>query len=99
MSQVNSSQTLRWDCATGLTPLHYQSQHSLQGMLVPDIEQEIDRVAVVYEKGNPPPEITIRQVSGFVHTVLANGLPVAVIARAVGPAVSIDEVLLVEQCV
>lgn len=99
MSDAPTEQSLRWDCATGLTPLHNQAERCPQGMLVPDIDQEIDRVAVVYDKGDPPPEITIHQVSGFVHTVLADGLPVAVIARAVGPAVSIDEVLLVEQCV
>ena len=67
------------------------------GAFVPDTNHNCDHVAVVYAKGQNPPEITIREVSGSVHTVLANGVAVAVIARASGPAVSADDVLLVEQ--
>ena len=66
-------------------------------MLVTQRNEKEDRVAVVYEKGEAPPEITIHAVSGSVHTVLANGIAVAVVARASGPAVSADDVLLVEQ--
>ena len=68
-----------------------------QGALVSDSLQDWDHIAVVYDKGNTPPEITIRQVSGTVHTVLADGVAVAVVARATGPAPTVEDVLLVER--
>lgn len=98
MTRSSFSPPIRWNSATGLPPLHDRGERCPQGMLIGDAQTDSDRVAVVYEKGARPPEITIHQVSGSVHTVLADGVAVAVIGRATGPAVSIDEVLLVEQC-
>ena len=62
-----------------------------------DLLHDCDQVAVVYDKGQTPPEITIMQVSGFVHTVLADGIAVAVVACTSGPAPSAENVLLVER--
>jgi len=99
MKDTTTYEALRWDYATGVGPLHDKGPRCPQGMLVTDDTTDDDRVAVVYERGNPPPEITIDHVAANVHTVRANGVPVAVVARASGPAVSIEEVILVEQCV
>lgn len=96
MNTANDMQALRWECATGLPPLHDRGERCPQGMLVTDSRTKADRVAVVYEKGDPPPEITIEEVSGSVHTVFANGLAVAVVACS-GTKVSAADVILVEQ--
>ncbi|GAA6175096.1 hypothetical protein [Sulfitobacter pacificus] len=90
---------LRWERAAGLMPGSQAKQHAPQGAFVPDTMHDCDQVAVVYNKGETPPEITIKQVSGSVHTVLADGVAVAVIARAAGPAVSPEDVLLVERSI
>lgn len=99
MNRDREDGTLRWERAAGLMPNAQASQAAPQGAFVPDIMHDCDQVAVVYNKGETPPEITIRQVSGSVHTVLADGVAVAVIARAAGPAVSPEDVLLVERSV
>jgi hypothetical protein len=99
MTRTCTSETTRWNFSTGLPPLHDQGKRCPQGMLLHDRETEDDRVAVVYKRGHPPPKITIDRISSNVHTVRADGVAVAVVARAGGPVVSIDEVLLVEQCV
>jgi hypothetical protein len=83
-----------WHTARGLMPR--AQEPGPQGALVPDEQQEQDQIAVVYDRGNPP-KITIRQVSGTVHTVLADGVAVAVIASASGPAPTAADVLLVER--
>lgn len=88
---------LSWDQATGMLPQDHPSEARPQGALVPNTLHNCDQVAVVYDKGQTPPEITIRAVSGSVHTVLADGVAVAVLARASGPAPSVDDVLLVER--
>jgi hypothetical protein len=84
---------LRWDCATGM----YNRHSAPQGVLVPDNAFKHDQVAVVYNKGDTPPEITVKMISGDVQTVLANGVAVAVVARASGPTISPEDVLLVER--
>ncbi len=68
-----------------------------QCALVPDSAEDNDHIAIVYDKGDTPPEITIHEVSGSVHTVCANGIAVAVVASANGPAPRVDDVLLVER--
>ena len=88
---------LRWDTATAVYPMNDATAPCPQGLLVPDATQKCDHVAVVVDKGQNPPEITIKQVSGTVHTVLADGVAVAVVARATGPAPSVEDVLLVER--
>ena len=86
-----------WTRAKGLIPFGQPNEVGLQGVLVPDQKHDWDHIAVVYDKGNTPPEITVKAVSGFVHTVFADGMPVAVVARSEGPAPSPVDVLLVER--
>lgn len=86
-----------WMQAKSLMPATESHQAGLQGALVPDRLKDCDHIAVVYNKGDTPPEITIQQVSGSVHTVCADGIAVAVVARATGPAPKVDDVLLVER--
>ena len=90
---------LRWDRAASLLPTAARAEPGPQGALVPDSLRDSDQIAVVYDKGQTPPEITIRQVSGSVHTVLADGVAVAVVASANGPAPRKDDVLLVERTI
>lgn len=90
---------LCWDRATSMRSTKAFGEQPLQCALVPDTVHDCDQVAVVYNKGDAPPEITIREISGFVHTVLADGVAVAVIARASGPVPRADDVLLVERSV
>ncbi|MCX7559497.1 hypothetical protein OS190_07925 [Sulfitobacter sp. F26204] len=97
MNCDRTTTALQWDAATGLMHNSQSDIGEPQGAFIPDTNHNRDHVAVVYPKGQNPPEITIRKVSGSVHTVLADGVAVAVIARADGPAVSADDVLLVER--
>lgn len=88
-----------WAQAKGLLPRAARSENGPQGALVPDHQHERDHIAVVYNKGDTPPEITIREVSGFVHTVLADGVAIAVVASSRGIAPIVSDVLLVERTV
>jgi len=78
-------------------PAQAKNETGITGALVPDGQGDTDHIAVVYDKGEVPPEITIKQISGSVHSVLADGIAVAVIARASGTAPSPEDVLLVER--
>lgn len=86
-----------WQDAISLLPASDPSQTGPQGALVPDSQHEFDHIAVVYDKGKAPPRITVEQVSGMVHKVLADGVAVAVVARAEGQVPDPSEVLLVER--
>lgn len=97
MTASDRTKGLRWDWATGLSPSKDSDLSGPQCALVPDTLHDCDQIAVVYDKGQTPPRITIAQVSCSVHTVLADGVAVAVVARASGPAPSADDVLLVER--
>ncbi len=88
-----------WSQAKSLLPVRACCERGPKGALVPDAQGETDYIAVVYDEGDTPPEITIKQISGTVHTVLANGVAVAVIARATGNAPRVADVLLVERSV
>lgn len=88
---------LCWERATGMTPSSDLAESVPQCAFVPDTVHDWDHVAVVYDKGQNPPKITIREVSDSVHTVLADGIAVAVIARTSGPVLSAADVLLVER--
>ncbi len=68
-----------------------------QGALLSDEVNGEDKIAVVYDHGAPPPEITISQTAGNVQTVLANGVAVAIVACADGPDLSAEDVILVER--
>lgn len=87
-----------WPGATGLPTARRGQEKAPQGALVPDRARHCDQVAVVYNKGERPPEITVEGSAGKVQTVLADGIAVAVVASAWGPAISADDVLLVERC-
>lgn len=93
MSSDQLHDKLRWDCATSV----YDRQPEPQGLLVPDTGFKTEKVAVVYNKGDTPPEITVQAISTDVQTVLADGVAVAVVARAAGPLISPEDVLLVER--
>jgi hypothetical protein len=97
MNQKTVHRHLSWDHAANMMPYAARTEPCPQGLLVPDTINKRDQIAVVYDKGNPPPEITIQAISGTVHSVLADGIAVAVVARATGPAPQVDEVLLVER--
>lgn len=86
-----------WSEAKSLMPLKADGERGPKGALVPDGTGEIDHIAVVYDEGDTPPKITIKEVSGTVHTVLADGIAVAVVARSTGRAPDASEVLLVER--
>lgn len=88
-----------WSQAKSLMPLTARYEKGPQGALIPDTDAGFDHIAVVYDEGEQPPEITIKQVSGTVHTVLANGIAVAVIAKASGKVPCVSDVVLVERSV
>ena len=99
MAFKNQQSCYEWGNAKGLMSAHAPSERGPQGALVPDSQHNCDHIAVVYDKGENPPEITITQVSGMVHTVHANGVAVAVVARSTGEAPSASDVLLVERSI
>ena len=70
-----------------------------QCALIHDRSAENDRVAVVYDRGDTPPHITVTEVSDGVQAVHADGVSVAVIACAMGPRIRPDDVVLVERFV
>jgi hypothetical protein len=73
--------------------------HRPEGALVAGEAEEDGRIAVVYNHGDTPPEITIAETAGRVQTVMADGVAVAIVARADGPGLTTDDVLLVERFV
>lgn len=87
----------QWSEAKSLLPKQAHCERGPMGALVPDSSGKTDHIAVVYDEGDTPPEITIKEVSGSVHTVLADGVAVAVVARTTGRAPSVSDVLLVER--
>ena len=70
-----------------------------EGAIIPDVAEDEDKIAVVYDKGERPPTITITDVAGGVQTVHADGVAVAIVACADGPRLTVDDVLLVERFV
>lgn len=90
---------LQWDNATSFASKDALQQTCPLGSLVHDTLHNCDQIAVVYDKGQRPPHITINHVSGSVHTVLADGIAVAVVASASRPILNPDDVLLVERSV
>lgn len=99
MASKNTPPVYEWNEARGLMPATAPCEDGPQGALVPDHQHDCDHIAVVYNKGETPPEITIRQVSGSVHTVLANGVAVAVVASSRNAAPEVSDVILVERSV
>lgn len=99
MAFKNPAPCYAWSDAKGLMPVAAPSEKGPQGALIPDGEEDRDHIAVVYDKGDTPPKITIAEVSGSVHTVLANGVAIAVVARSAGRAPTPADVLLVERSI
>lgn len=86
-----------WMNAKGLTFALGGKGTGHQCALVPDQQAPCDHIAVVYNKIDGPPKITVREVAGSVHQVMADGVAVAVIARSDGPQPRAADVLLVER--
>lgn len=97
MPSIQHNRQYDWQRARSLLPLKNPSEAGPKGALVPDSIHEHDHIAVVYDKGQNPPEITIESVCGSVHKVMADGVAVAVVARSTGHAPSAADVLLVER--
>ena len=68
-----------------------------EGALISDESDGCNRLAVVYEHGDTPPEITITEPDGNVQVICADGVAVAIIACASGPMLSVSDVVLVER--
>lgn len=96
MKPEQDFENLCWEAATGLPTAQEEWSDEYLAALVPDSDEKHDHVAVIYQGGKEPPQITIDQVSDQVHTVFANGIPVAVVASADGYAPAPEDVLLVE---
>ncbi|HDZ82811.1 MAG TPA: hypothetical protein ENH56_16470 [Roseobacter sp.] len=90
---------LEWETATSLTSKDAREQIAPMGSLVHDSRHNCDQVAVVYNKGQTPPHITVTQISRSVHTIHADGVAVAIIAGASRPTLDPADVLLVERSV
>ena len=99
MASSIPSSSYAWSKAKSLMPLKAECEKGPTGALVPNAKGDTDHIAVVYDKGETPPTITIKQVSGTVHTVLADGIAIAVVARSTGDAPSASDVLLVERSI
>ena len=70
-----------------------------EGALIQYEDDSEDKIAVVYDKGDNPPEITVSIQDNYVQTVRANGIAVAVIACVGGPQLTAADILLVERFV
>ena len=96
MRTADQTSGLCWDQITGINALAATSVGLPQGILVPDRTTKRDKVAVIYGTGHPPPRITVHNISEVVSSVHADGIAVAVVARADGPGLCAEDVLLVE---
>lgn len=67
-----------------------------EGAFMSDLEDKGDHVVVVYPHEKGPPEITVQSTAQDVQTVLADGIAVAVVARADGPQLFPSDIVLVE---
>lgn len=88
-----------WDGTAASTTFPAAQTPCPHGMVLNESPNGAENVAVVYDRGQIPPEITVKEVSSRVHQVLADGIAVAVIARATGPAPSAKDVMLVERVI
>ena len=80
-----------------LMPLAKTTSPRPEGAVLADGHSDSSIIAVVYNHGDTPPEITITDSGGQVLTVHANGAPVAVVAKATGPGLTPADVVLVER--
>lgn len=80
-------------------PLAKEFSGCPEGAIIPDGVDVEDRIAVVYDSRDTPPEITIHCSGRQVQTVMANGVAVAIVACSEGPLLTVDDILLVERVV
>ncbi|MEM1351912.1 MAG: hypothetical protein AAGF27_06185 [Pseudomonadota bacterium] len=78
-------------------PLGLPASDVPQGALISSDGLGQDKIAVIYQRGAPLPEITVEQTAGQVQTIMADGVAVAIVACAEGPRLSVDDVVLVER--
>ena len=78
-------------------PMGLDASGCPQGALISTQADEEERIAVVYDHGETPPEITIKQTEGNIQTILANGIAIAIVACAAGPQLSVKDVVLLER--
>jgi hypothetical protein len=98
-----SDQLELWQTATsGLAkhmPIGSVSAEMPEGAIIQDQSADEDTIAVVYNKGETPPTITVTKMSPTMRAVQANGVTVAIVARADGPDLKPEDVVLVERYV
>ena len=80
-------------------PMAKEFSGSPEGVIIRDGLEDEDRIAVIYDSRDTPPEITIAATAGQVQIVMANGVAVAIVACADGPRLTVDDILLVERVV
>lgn len=80
-----------------LMPMAKITSPGPEGAVLADDTSDNSKIAVVYDHGDGPPEITIIDSGRQVLTVYANGAPVAVVAKATGPQLTPSDVVLVER--
>ncbi|MEM1073832.1 MAG: hypothetical protein AAF665_15190 [Pseudomonadota bacterium] len=78
-------------------PMRTGQGSGLEGAVFADDAESENRIAVIYDHGNQPPEITIQGAAGEVQTVWADGIAIAVFACSSGPGLSEQDVVLVER--
>jgi hypothetical protein len=99
MAVLDKEADLQWDNATSLKSVEALKQNCPQGSFVRDNHQNCDQIAVIYNKGQTPPHITVKKVSSSVQTVWADGVAVAVVACTSRPTLRPDDVLLIERSI
>lgn len=87
------------DCQARHMPVARAGCSGPEGAILPDCAEDEDQIAVVYDKGETPPRITVTNAAAQVQTVHADGVAVAIVARAHGPGLTAEDVLLVERFV
>lgn len=83
------------------TPLPFMGNMDAgpDGALISGDPADKGKITVVYNRGDTPPKITIRETSGHIQMVMANDKAVAVVAQANGTRLTADDVLLIERFV
>lgn len=78
-------------------PVSPKSVSGPEGALFADEAEAKGKIAVIYDHGDTPPEITIEGDKGPIQTILADGVAIVIVACARGPNLSTQDVVLVER--
>lgn len=97
MRKPSNAPALQHASLARLMPLAKTTSPGPEGAVLADDNSDSSKIAVVYDHGDTPPEITISDSGGHILTVYANGAPVAVVAKATGPQLTPSDVVLVER--